>query len=397
MSLRLIRANADLKQLADDGYDLEIVGGYLVLRDVPFVDATGQIRRGFLASSMEMAGDRTLRPSGHAVWFGGGTPHAADGRPLTEMAHGRSRRDLGRGLVVDHMLCSRPVGGYFRDYHEMMTTFVEQVSAHAALLDPSATARTGHVIVVEGGRSCFAYVDTASARHGIGMYSDRLAGLSIGIVGLGGTGSYILDQIAKTPVGRIHLFDDDRFDQHSAFRTPGAPSIDELREQRTKVGHLAAIYSRMHNGIIGHEVRLGPNNAHFLDHLDFVFLAIDSGVGRRLLVDEMERRGLPFIDTGIGLEPTDGGLTGAVRITTSTPTQRDHVHDLGRIPMGEPDADIYESRAQISDMNALAAVLAVIRFKKHFGFYLDLEREHHSVFQMDGAAMINEDRTGARP
>ena len=57
----------------------------------------------------------------------------------------------------------------------------------------------------------------------------------------------------------------------------------------------------MHNGIIGHEMKLGPANAHMLDHLDFVFLAIDSGAGRRALVAEMERRGLPFIDTGIGI------------------------------------------------------------------------------------------------
>jgi hypothetical protein len=54
--------------------------------------------------------------------------------------------------------------------------------------------------------------------------------------------------------------------------------------------------------------------------------------------------------------------------------------------------DIYGSRAQVSDMNMLAAALAVIRFKKHFGFYLDLEGEHHSVFQMDGAVMVNDDR-----
>ena len=153
----------------------------------------------------------------------------------------------------------------------------------------------------DGGRSCFAYLATASSRHGIGRFSDMLSGLSVGIVGLGGTGSYILDQIAKTPVSRIHLFDDDRFEQHSAFRAPGAASIDDLREQRTKVEHFSGIYSKMHNGIIGHEMKLGPANAHMLDHLDFVFLAIDSGAGRRALVAEMERRGLPFIDTGIGI------------------------------------------------------------------------------------------------
>ena len=321
-------------------------------------------------------------------------PHGVDGTPLDAMAHHGTPRSLGRGLLVDRMLCSRPAADRYRDYHDLMTTFVEQLSAPASMIDPTVTARTGHVMVADGGRSCFAYLDTASSRHGIGRFSDMLSGLSVGIVGLGGTGSYILDQIAKTPVSRIHLFDDDRFEQHSAFRAPGAASIDDLREQRTKVEHFSGIYSKMHNGIIGHEMKLGPANAHMLDHLDFVFLAIDSGAGRRALVAEMERRGLPFIDTGIGIEQTEHGLTGAVRVTTSTPQKRDHVQNLNRIPTGSGIQSMYQSRAQVADMNALAAALAVIRFKKHFGFYLDLEREHHSVFQLDGAVMVNEDRVG---
>ena len=65
------------------------------------------------------------------------------------------------------------------------------------------------------------------------------------IVGLGGTGSYILDFLAKTPVQHIHLFDGDRFLQHNAFRSPGAPSLEELQEELSKVGWFQRIYSRM--------------------------------------------------------------------------------------------------------------------------------------------------------
>ena len=54
------------------------------------------------------------------------------------------------------------------------------------------------------------------------------------ILGLGGTGSYILDLVAKTPVKEIHLYDGDTFYQHNAFRSPGAPSSDELRARQTE-------------------------------------------------------------------------------------------------------------------------------------------------------------------
>jgi hypothetical protein len=39
----------------------------------------------------------------------------------------------------------------------------------------------------------------------------------IAIVGVGGSGSYILDQVAKTWVDRIDLFDGDVFENHNAF------------------------------------------------------------------------------------------------------------------------------------------------------------------------------------
>lgn len=395
MSRPLISRSPDLQRLVDDGYDVSIEGGYLVLRDVPYLDARRRVRRGSLVSRLDLAGDRTVRPSDHVVYLAGSMPYTADGRPLSAMAHGQRRHDFGSGLVVDVMFCSRPVDGEFPDFHAKMVTFVEQLSAHAKMVEPNVTARTGQIMLPDRGRSCFAYIDTGTSRHGIGAFTAKLEGLSVAIVGLGGTGSYILDQIAKCPVARIHLFDHDRFDQHTAFRAPGAPSIEELRLRPTKVAHLAGIYSRMHNGIIGHEVKLGPNNAHLLDHVDFVFIAIDVGVSRRIIVEQVEKRGLPFIDTGIGLEPTEPGLTGAVRVTTSTPEMRNHVLAGARIPMDAAGEDLYGSRAQVSDMNMLAAALAVIRFKKHYGFYLDLEGEHHSVFQMDGAHLVNEDHRAA--
>lgn len=41
--------------------------------------------------------------------------------------------------------------------------------------------------------------------------------------------------------------------------------------------------------------------------------------------------------------------------------------------------------------NALNAAMAVIRWKKLCGFYLDLEGEHHSVYVIDGNHLLNED------
>jgi hypothetical protein len=292
------------------------------------------------------------------------------------------------------MLCTYPVGRNWSDYHEMVTTYAALLTAPIG-----AAARAG----AEAGSSSagseqpidrgpFAYMDTATARAGIGGLNARLAGHVVGILGLGGTGSYVLDLLAKTPVREIHLFDDDDFLQHNAFRTPGAPSLEDLARGLSKVDHFAAIYSRMHRHIVPHCSRIGPGCFDLLDQLDFGFVCTDDASAKRLLIEQLERRDLPFIDVGMGLVETNEGLIGTVRVTTSTPGARSHVHAKARIPLGEgAQTNLYGGNIQVADLNALNAALAVIRWKRLLGFYADTGREHFCGYAVDGNQMLNDD------
>lgn len=239
--------------------------------------------------------------------------------------------------------------------------------------------------------SPFVYADTASPRAGIDAVSARLAGGAIAILGCGGNGSYILDLVAKTPVERIVLVDGDTMEQHNAFRSPGAASHAEVNAGLFKVDYFARIYERMHGGIEAHALHLGPDTFDLLDDIDFAFLCVDSVEARAEIVPALQAREIPFIDTGIGLTLVDDKLIGMVRVTTSTPSVRGDTVARGRIPIETTGADIYRSNIQISDMNALAAALAVMRWKRLRGFYLDLEGEYHATFAVDGNHMLNED------
>lgn len=397
MSLRPIRASPDLARLVAEGFDLTIHGGYLVVQGVPFVDVDGAIGRGRLAMELDLAGDRTIRPKWHAAYFGGGSPHGADGAPL-RMLHPLMERRLADGLVVHHLLSSRPAEGEYPDYHAKVATYIAEIESSARALNPEVSARRTpgrSSPVSETGFSPFRYVDTASSRAGIGAFSARLERHSIGIVGLGGTGAYILDLVAKTPVGRIHLWDDDVFEQHSAFRSPGAPTVDELAVRSAKVDYLTRIYSRMHRGIVPHRSRLTAANVRSLGRLDFVFIAVDNPESRRPIVEFLHARDTPFIDVGMGLHTSEAGIVGTVRVTTSTSAMRDHVEDRNRIPMrgdGDGDDDAYSTNVQIADLNCLNAALAVIRWKRHCRFYADFESEHWSAYCVDGNAMLNDER-----
>ena len=211
-------------------------------------------------------------------------------------------------------------------------------------------------------------------------------------MGLGGTGSYVLDLVSKTPVKEIHLFDGDKFLQHNAFRSPSAPSIDELRALPQKVSYFADLYSKMRKGIIPHASYIDASNIDRLDGMDFVFLSLDKGGAKKLIIEKLEEFGIPFIDVGIGVNLIDDALCGVIRVTTSTVEKCDRTSVKSRIPFSDgDDNNEYSRNIQIADLNALNAALAVIKWKKLFGFYVDLEKEHHSTYTIDGNILTNED------
>lgn len=391
MSPALFSLNPDLKQLRDEGYVVEQRGGYLVMHQVPYVNASRQVKMGKLISSLTMAGDRTHRPDTHVMFFDGEYPCHADGSPISAIMHQSVTSHLGHGLTSRYSFSSKPSEGY-PDYHKKMTAYANILAGPAAVLQPGLSPRVFQV-PEDQTVSPFHYTETASDRAGIGALTERLEGEKVGIIGLGGTGSYILDQTAKTPVDQIHLFDGDTFLQHNAFRAPGAPSIDQLRAAVPKVEYFASIYSHMHKGIVPHVVALEASNVHLLDGITFAFLSMDAGDAKRAVVSKLEAMGVPFIDVGMGLELVDGSLGGILRVTASTPAKRDHVHN-GRISFHSAPADaVYATNIQVADLNMLNAALAIIKWKKLRGFYRDLENEHHSTFTTDGNMLLNEDRS----
>lgn len=262
------------------------------------------------------------------------------------------------------------------------------------VLDPTATAATFSPIVDENQDAVFRYIDTASSRANIAALGAKLAVPRIAILGLGGTGAYVLDLVAKTPVGEIHLFDGDRLLQHNAFRAPGAAAIEDLVEQPFKVTYYAGIYSRMRRGVVEHPYFVDATTVDELQSMDFVFICIDKGSARKIVVDALEEYGVAFIDVGVGVAVVDDAIGGILRVTASSPGRRQHVHDSNRLPLVDADGnDEYGSNIQIADLNALNAALAVIRWKKMCGFYSDLEQEYFSAYTIDGNHLVNDDRS----
>ncbi len=387
MSQEPFNLSPDLKRLREEGYFVQIVGGLLLMRDVPYVDSQNQVRTGTLISSLNMASNITRQPDDHVCGFDGDFPCNADGTRISQIAHPSGNVPMGTSKCA---FSSRPPSGRYDNYYHKMTTYVAILSGPASVLKPGVTARTFRVPEADEA-SVFNYIETASDRVGIGELTARLQNETVAIIGLGGTGSYVLDFVAKTPAREIHLFDGDEFLQHNAFRAPGAPSLEELRVAPKKVDYLKGIYAKMHRNIVAHSVAIAPANINLLDGVTFAFICIDGGESKRLVVKRLEELNVPFVDTGMGLELVDGTLGGILRVTASIPGQRDHVHS-GQISFaGGGEKDIYSSNIQVADLNALNAIMAIVKWKKIRGFYRDLERELHSTYTTDVNMLLNED------
>lgn len=390
MSQQLISHSPDLKRLQDEGFDIEINSGYLLVKNVPYLNACQEIKYGMLVSELTLVGDLTTKPSNHVVEFNGDYPCHKDGTEIIQIRHASVKKEIAQGLEVQHSFSSKPIEGY-SNYYDKMVTYVNIISSPAQAINSAVTAKNFSVIQSEEEVSPFVYKDTASSRAGINLVSQKLELENIAILGLGGTGSYVLDLVAKTHVKRIHLFDRDKFLQHNAFRTPGAPSVDELKRNLPKVAYLKEVYSKMHRGIVPHELNIDDTNIDQLREMNFVFLCLDESKVKKLIVTKLEEFHIPFIDVGIGLYLVDESLAGIVRVTSSTIKHREHVSK--KISFSDNDGNNeYARNIQIADLNALNAALAVVKWKKIFGFYQDLEEEHHTTYTIDGNILINEDK-----
>lgn len=394
MSQKPIVHSPAIQRLVDEGYEIDIQHQHLLVYSVPYVTASREIDTGVLVCTYLESNGMDSKPTDHTVWFKGAMPCTGQGQPLNNLVNNSNPQTLFDQFVVQHYFSNKPEGvpDFPADHFVKMVHYIDLLVAQARVIDPDADARTFRVIASREENSIFRYPDSASARAGIVAISQKLAMSRIGIVGIGGTGGYILDQIAKTPVKEIHLFDADDFKRHNAFRAPGATSLEMLQRQLKKVDYFREMYEPMRSGIICHPYDLDEVNVSELAGFNFVFVSVDDGLSRGLICRYLQNAGIPFIDVGMGLEKADGmtSLLGLCRVTVGTSEKQDHL--ATRLPVADDRTDaLYRSNIQVADMNAMNAILAVIRWKQFCGFYVDYEQAHHLSFSLAMQSIVRQE------
>jgi hypothetical protein len=157
-----------------------------------------------------------------------------------------------------------------------------------------------------------------------------------------------------------------------------------------KVDYFAERYDAMRSGIVPHPNHVTAENVDELRAMDFVFICMDDGPAKHVVVEALEDARVPFVEVGMGIQQTSSSsLTGIVRVTASTPDSRDEARRHISFSDGGAN-DEYAENIQVAELNALNAVLAVIKWKKLYKFYADIQSEQHSFYTVNDNYILRE-------
>src|SRR5438552_18855404 len=111
MSQRLVSLNGDLSKLRAEGLDIFVgKSNHLFVRGVPSVNAAKEIKSGIIASVLDLAGETTIPPESHVVYFVGDLPCDEHGSTLPGVSQ-NTNQALGEGLVPNHQISRKPTTG----------------------------------------------------------------------------------------------------------------------------------------------------------------------------------------------------------------------------------------------------------------------------------------------
>jgi hypothetical protein len=166
------------------------------------------------------------------------------------------------------------------------------------------TDGTGRPVAVNGGvAGARPFTLRTAQAFGTGTV-ERLRHLSVGIIGVSGTGSPSVEMLARLGVSELVLVDDGRMEDRNQNRILHSTS-DDVRDQRYKVDVLADAVERMGLGTRVVRIRESLWSADVVRRVarcDGVFGCMDSIDGRQLLNRLATYYLMPYIDVGVRLD-----------------------------------------------------------------------------------------------
>src|ERR1039458_1834215 len=132
---QLVNHNDDLRRLLEKGHAVAIDGGYLIVRDIPYLDEQKQLQWAAFVVKLEFVDKLTVKQDDHQIWFSGAVPHGLDGKPITNLGGGPTTLALGeasKDIVVQRRFSNKPTAtGKFADFFEKVESYLTIISGPA--------------------------------------------------------------------------------------------------------------------------------------------------------------------------------------------------------------------------------------------------------------------------
>lgn len=152
------------------------------------------------------------------------------------------------------------------------------------------------------------FVASHTQAFGEGTY-ERIRRLSIGVIGCSGTGSPVIEQLARLGVGELVLVDGDIVEDRNINRILNA-TMNDVQDGRNKVDVLADAIDRIGIGtrVIQLDTSLWkPHAVRAVAQCDLIFGCVDTIDGRFLLSTLAACYTLPFFDLGVRIRAVPDG------------------------------------------------------------------------------------------
>ena len=391
---KLVSRNQDIAKLVEKGYAITFDSGWMILRDIPYLDQLGVLHWGAIATKLVPV-DATglVTQEDHTILFAGAHPCGLDRQPIPAIDAGSHQLELScncSDVLVQRRFSNKPrVAGSLQGFNN----FFDKIESYVGIIaGPAMTAHAAPLtfksVEDEPEYSVFHYQDSLTSKAEISDLSRKFHDDVIAIIGLGGTGAYTLDFMVKTAVREIRGFDGDAFHVHNAYRSPG--KLDETELGKSKAAVYQGRYASFRDGVklMSHYVDSESGSA--FEGVTFAFVCVDKGSSRAAIFDLLIGLGIPFIDVGMGLKRAGGPLSGMLRTTYFASERSQVMREKSLAEMHDGPENLYRTNVQIAELNAFNAALAVIRYKQLRGFYTEVDPMCHLLFDLADLKIVGQ-------
>jgi hypothetical protein len=154
----------------------------------------------------------------------------------------------------------------------------------------------------------------------LGPKSDQIfATCSVGLIGLGGGGSHLVQQLAHIGIGNFLLVDPDRVEESNLNRLVGATVEDAARASLKTTVATRLINSVNPSARVEVANKKWQDCHHLLRGCDVVFGSVDTYRDRYELEITSRRYLVPYIDIGMDVHHVDGEFVVAGQVILSSP------------------------------------------------------------------------------